>query len=314
MVRPLGLKSQKMGQQRVIHCESEVILCAGAFNTPKLLMLSGVGDADELRKHHIPVVADVSEVGRNLQNHPGLDLQYASNYEDSLTSQLGMFGQVNLAVNWLLRKKGLGASNFFETGAFLRTRDDVTFPNVQFEFLPLTRQLKNGKLVPIPGFQFWMDLSRPESRGVVRLRSANPAEPPLIIFNHMESRQDVKDMIDSIRLARKLVHQPAWDKYRKEELTPGADVVSDSELEAFIRKQTASSYHPSSTCRMGSDAKAVVDGEGRVQAVPRLRIVDASIMPKVVTANLTAPTMMMAEKISDRILGKPPLAPSTVAY
>ena len=177
---------------------------------------------------------------------------------------------------------------------------------MQYEFLPLTRKLVNGKLIPIPGFQVWMDLSRPESRGFVRLRSANPADAPSIVFNHMQSRQDMQDMIDGIRLTRTLVSQSAWDEYRREELTPGPDVTSDSEIEAFVRRRRGTSYHPSGTCRMGVDANAVVDSDGRVNGIRRLRIVDASIMPKVITGNLNAPVMMMAEKISDRIRARHP--------
>jgi len=184
---------------------------------------------------------------------------------------------------------------------------------MQYEFLPLTRKLVNGKLIPIPGFQVWMDLSRPESRGVVSLRSANPADAPSIVFNHMESRQDMTDMIDGIRLTRTLVSQSAWDKYRREELAPGPDVTSDTEIEAFVRRATGTSYHPS-TCRMGVDPDAVVDTDGKVNALRRLRIVDASIMPKTVTGNLNAPVMMMAEKISDRIRGRNPLPPSRAGY
>ena len=309
----IGIEVADRQGRRTITCEREVILCAGAVNTPKLMMLSGVGPADELRRHGIGVVADVGGVGRNLQNHPGVDLQYATRYEDSLTAELNLFGRVKLGANWVIRRKGLGTTNFFETGAFLRTRDDVEFPNMQYEFLPLTRKLVNGKLIPIPGFQVWMDLSRPESRGFVRLRSADPADAPLIVFNHMESRQDMRDMIDGIRLTRTLVSQSAWDEYRREELAPGPDVTSDSEIEAFVRQATGTSYHPSGTCRMGVDPDAVVDGDGKVRRVRRLRVVDASIMPKVITGNLNAPVMMMAEKISDRIRGTA-LPPSKAPY
>jgi choline dehydrogenase len=260
------------------------------------------------------VVADVGEVGRNLQNHPGVDLQFSTRYEDSLTAELNLFGRAKLGADWVLRRKGLGTTNFFETGAFLRTRTDVDFPNMQYEFLPLTRKLVNGKLIPIPGFQVWMDLSRPQSRGYVRLRSADPADAPSIVFNHMQSRQDMRDMIDGIRLTRTLVSQSTLAKYRRDELTPGPNVTSDSEIEAFVRHVTGTSYHPSTTCRMGVDPDAVVDSDARVYAVRRLRIVDASIMPKTVTGNLNAPVMMMAEKISDRILGKTPLSPSRAVY
>lgn len=291
-----------------------MILCAGAFNSPKLLMLSGIGDADQLGRHGIDIIEHVRDVGRNLENHPGVDLQYATRHEDSLTAQLGLLGRATLGAEWLLRRKGLGASNFFETGAFLRTRDDGAFPNMQYEFLPLTRQLRNGKLVPIPGFQFWMDLSRPESRGEVTLRSANPADPPSIVFNHLDAREDVKDLIDGVRLARTLVRHSAWNPYRGEELSPGSDVLSDRDLESYLRHRTRTSYHASGTCRMGTDDEAVVDSQARVRAVRQLRIVDASIMPKVITGNLNAPILMMAEKIADRIRGVAPLAPSDAPY
>jgi choline dehydrogenase len=215
----------------------------------------------------------------------------------------------------VLRRRGLGASNFFEAGAFLRTRDDVDFANMQYEFLPLSRQLRGGKLVPVPGFQVWMDLSRPQSRGAVTLRSARPADPPSIVFNHLESRRDVQDLVDGVKLAREqLVRQPAWEKFAPVELNPGPDVVTDREIEAFVRSTCGTSYHGSGTCRMGVDDAAVVDQEGRVRAVDGLRVVDASIMPRVVTANLNAPVMMMAEKIADRIRGVRPLPPAEVAH
>jgi len=298
----------------VIRCAREVILSAGVANSPKLLMLSGVGPAGELRRHGIAVLADVPEVGRNLQNHPGVDVQFSSAHEDSLTAELGISGRARLGVEWALRRRGLGTTNFFETGAFLRTRDDVTFPNVQFEFLPLTRQVRGHKLVPVPGFQFWMDLSRPMSRGTVSLRSADPTAAPSIVFNHLAERQDVIDLIAAIRLARTLVAQPAWAPYLRTELAPGVDATSDRDLEAFLRRATGTSYHGCGTCRMGTDGGAVVDAEAKVNSVERLRVVDASIIPKVVTANLNAPIMMMAEKIADRIAGRSPLEPSTAQY
>jgi choline dehydrogenase len=310
----VGITVGDSSGRRTITCEKEVILCCGAHNSPKLLMLSGIGDADRLRRHGLDVVAHVREVGRNLQNHPGVDVQFATRHEDSLTSQLGPLGQATLGARWLLTRTGLGASNYFETGAFLRTRDDAAFPNMQYEFLPLTRRLRGGRLVPVPGFQFWMDLSRPASSGAVTLRSANPADQPSIVFNHLASRQDIRDLADGIRLARELVRQPAWDAYRREELSPGPDVVTDTELETYLRRRTGTSYHASGTCRMGADDEAVVDTAARVKAVHGLRVVDASIMPRVVTGNLNAPVIMMAEKVSDRIGDVRPLPPSDAPY
>jgi len=299
---------------RTIMCGKEVILCAGAYNSPKLLMLSGIGDAGQLRRHGLDVVAHAPEVGSNLQNHPGVDVQFATRHEDSLTSQLGLPGRAALGARWLLTRKGPGASNYFESGAFLRTRDDVAFPNMQYEFLPLARQLRGGRLVPVPGFQFWMDLSRPQSRGSVTLRSADPADPPSIVFGHLAARQDIRDLADGIRLARELVRQPAWQSYRREELSPGPDVTTDAELETYLRSRTGTSYHASGTCRMGAGDEGVVDAEARVKAVRGLRVIDASIMPAVVTGNLNAPVIMMAEKIADRIRGGPALPPSEVTY
>lgn len=310
----IGIKVEHAGATHHIQCRREVVLCAGAFNTPKLLMLSGIGDSDELRRHGIKPRVHLAEVGKNLENHPGINVQYTAKREDSLVSQLGPIGQAKLGAQWLLFKSGLGATNFFEAGAFLRTRPDVAYPNVQFEFLPLTRQLKNGRLIAIPGFQFWLDLSRPESRGQVTLRSADPSAAPHIVFNHMSTHQDRQDMIDGIRLARELIAQPAWDGIRGQELSPGADACTDAELERFVRANTGTSFHPAGTCRMGADANAVVDAEGLVRNTRRLRIVDASILPHSVTANLSASIMMMAEKIADRIRGKAPLAPSTASF
>jgi choline dehydrogenase len=310
----VGIELERRGESLRAESARELILCAGAFNTPQLLMLSGVGDADELRPLGIAVKAHVPDVGRNLQNHPGINVQYATRYADSLASELGAFGQIKLGLEWMLRRKGLGTTNFFETGAFLRTRGDLALPNVQYEFLPLTRYLKDGKLVAIPGFQFWMDVCRPESRGAVRLASADPAAAPSIVFNHLASRNDLRDLIDGVRLARELIAQPAWDRFRGEELSPGPEVQTDRELETFIRANVGTSFHPCGTCRMGADPEAVVDSEGRVNAIRRMRIIDASIMPRIVTANLSAAIMMMAEKISDRILGQAPLAPSNAAF
>jgi choline dehydrogenase len=277
-------------------------------------MLSGVGDPDELARHGIGLIAESRQVGKNLQNHPGVDIQFGTDDADSLTAELDLSGRARLTAEWLLRRQGLGTTNFFEAGAFLRCRDDVDFPNVQYEFLPLTRQLRKGRLVPVPGFQFWVDLSRPRSRGSVRLRSAAPDDAPLTVFDTYACPEDLDDMVRAVRQARELAAQPALGRYRRAELNPGPDVQADAEIRAWIRRATGSSYHPCGTCRMGVDDDAVVDGEARVRAVTGLRVVDASIMPKVITGNLNAPVMMMAEKIADRIKAVAPLPPSTADY
>ncbi len=310
----VGVEVRRRGSPARIACRREVILCTGALQTPKWLMLSGVGDPDQLAEHGIGLVAESREVGRNLQNHPGVDIQFSTAAEDSLTSELSVVGRGRIGAEWALRRSGLGASNFFEAGAFLRTRDDVDFPNMQYEFLPLTRQLKGRRLVPVPGFQVWTDLSRPESRGAVTLRSSRPDDKPSIVFNTYDVRQDIEDVIDAVDQARDIAAQPSLARFCKAELNPGPDVKTRAQVEEWVRRATGTSYHMSGSCRMGADDEAVVDGEGRVRAVSGLRVVDASIMPKVITGNLYAPVMMMAEKLADRIKGVAPPAPSTAGY
>ncbi|MFT4063993.1 choline dehydrogenase [Paraburkholderia sp.] len=312
--RAVGVEYSARGARVTVHATREVILCAGAFNSPKLLMLSGIGDADELRPHGIDVRQHLPQISRNLANHPGVNLQYATSREHSLVSQLGPLGQAKMGLEWMLFRKGLGTTNFFESGAFLRSSDRYDYPNLQFEFLPLTRLLKNGRLVAIAGFQFWLDLSRPKSRGRVRLRSADPVAAPDIVFHHFADPNDMRDMIDSIRLARRIIAQPAWDAVRGDELAPGAHAQTDAELEAFVRANTGTSYHPSGTCRMGVDADAVVDAHGRVRGLAGLRVADASVMPRIVTGNLSACVLMMAEKIADHVRGRPALAPSNAPW
>lgn len=283
----------------------EVILAASSVGAAKLLLLSGVGPADELRALGIPVVLDQPHVGRNLENHPGVNLQYTAPYKDSLVSELGPLGKAKLGLEWALFRRGLGASNIFEAGAFLKTHPGADYANVQFEFLPLYRRLVGNKLKVYPGFQMWIDLSRPSSRGHVRLRSANPADKPEIVFNHLATHEDQMDMIRSVRLARELFQQRAFDGIRQAEVTPGADAKTDAEILSWVRTAVGTSYHPAGTCRMSADpADGVVDAEGRVHGLQGLRVVCAAIMPRVVTGNLTASTYMIGEKIADAIRGR----------
>jgi choline dehydrogenase len=308
--RAIGVEVRRGGSIERIGCRREVILCTGSMQSPKWLMLSGIGDPDQLAEHGVGLVAESREVGRNLQNHPGVDVQFSTANEDSLTAQLDPVGRVRLGAEWLLRRRGLGAGNYFEAGAFLRTRGDVDFPNVQFEFLPLARRLVGRRVVPTPGFQVWTDLSRPLSRGEVTLRSSDPADPPAVVFHTYEQEQDLEDVVDSVEMARDIAAQTALARFARAEFHPGPDVRTRAQLRKWVRRETGTSYHPAGSCRMGTDDAAVVDGEGRVRGVSALRVVDASIMPRVITGNLYAPVMMMAEKIADRIRGIEPLAPA----
>lgn len=311
--RAVGVALRGPARTEVVEA-GEVILAAGAFASPKLLMLSGVGDADHLADVGVPLAVPLPGVGRNLENHPGVNIQYRTSRADSVVRHLGPLGQVRLAVEWAFLRRGLGTTNFFEAGAFLRTRPDLAWPNVQFEFLPLLRYMRNGRLHAEPGFTFWMDLSRPASRGRVSLRSPNPAAPPRIVFDHLADREDRRDLVDGVKLARDLVAQPAWDGVRGEEVLPGPGVRTDREIDAWLTQAVGSSYHPGGTCRMGVDDGAVVDAEARVRGVEGLRVIDASIMPRTVTANLSAAIYMMAEKLSDTIRGRPPLPPDPAPW
>ena len=282
----------------------EVIIAASTVGAAKLLLLSGVGPADELRALGLPVVLDQPNVGRNLENHPGVNLQYAARREDTLVARLGLFGQARLGLEWLLFRRGLGASNFFEAGAFLKTHAGADYANLQLEFLPLARRVVNGKVEVFPGFQLWMDLSRPTSRGYVRLRSADPHAAPEIVFNHMQTEEDRLDLIRSVRLARDLFSQPAWDGIRGEEVNPGSEARTDAEILAWGKRAIGTSYHPSGTCRMSTSPNdGVVDGRGLVHGLAGLRVVCTAIMPRVTTGNLSAPTYMIAEKLADDIRG-----------
>lgn len=303
--RAIGVEVRSPHGTRTIHCAREVILAAGAFGSPQLLMLSGIGDPAQLREHGLPIRVALPHVGANLENHPGVNIQYETDARYSMTSLLGPIGRVRLAMEWALLRRGLGTTNFFEAGAFLRTRPDVDYPNIQLEFLPLVRYIENGKLMARPGFNFWIDLSRPESRGHVRLQSADPMTSPSIVFNHLEAKSDLDDLVDGILLTRKIVQQAAFDGIRKGELLPGDALKSRSDLQRWVIANVGTSFHPSGTCRMapGGD-DGVVDEQGLVYGVRGLRIVDASIMPKTVTANLSACVFMMAEKIADDMRGR----------
>jgi choline dehydrogenase len=286
------------------YAAKEVIIAASTVGAAKLLLLSGVGPADELRALGIEVVLDHPHVGKNLENHPGVNLQYTSKRSDSILSELGPMGQMKLGLQWLLAGRGLGASNFFEAGAFLKTHEKADYANVQFEFLPLYRKVENGKINVYPGFQLWIDLSRPASRGTVRLTSADPAQKPEIVFNHFEEREDQLDIIRSIRMARELFRQSAWDGVRGDAVQPQADLNTDVELLSWVKQATGTSYHPTGTCRMSRDIKTgVVDKDCRVHGLKNLRVVCGAVMPKNVTGNLSAPIYMIGEKMAERIGG-----------
>ena len=296
------------------HARREVLLCAGAIASPQILQRSGVGPAALLGELDIALVHDLPGVGQNLQDHLEMYLQYACTKPVSLYPALKLHNQPAIGAQWLFAGKGIGASNQFEAGGFIRTRPEFAWPNIQFHFLPVAINYNGSNAVSEHGFQAHVGSMRSPSRGRVQLKSKDPRQHPSILFNYMSSEQDWQEFRDGIRLTREIMAQPALDPYRGRELSPGADVQSDAQLDAFIREHAETAFHPSCSCKMGEDDMAVVDGQGRVHGLQGLRVVDASIMPEIITGNLNATTIMMAEKIADRIRGRQPLPRSTAPY
>jgi len=292
----------------------EVLLCAGAIASPQILQRSGVGPAALLRELDIALVHELPGVGQNLQDHLEMYLQYACTEPVSLYPALKLLNQPGIGAQWLFAGNGIGASNQFEAGGFIRTRPEFAWPNIQFHFLPVAINYNGSNAVNEHGFQAHVGSMRSPSRGRIQLKSKDPRQHPSILFNYMSHEQDWQEFRDAIRITREIMAQPALDPYRGREISPGAHVQSDAELDAFIREHAETAFHPSCSCKMGEDEMAVVDGQGRVHGVQGLRVVDASIMPEIITGNLNATTIMMAEKIADRIRGRQPLPRSNAPY
>ena len=302
--RAVAVMAKIAGRSYSIAAQKEILLAAGALNSPQLLMLSGIGDAEELRRHAIPVVKHLPGVGRGLKDHVAAPVQYRATKPVSVVGQLTAFGKLKLGLQWLFAKTGLGATNFFEVGGFFRTDPSFTVPNVQLEFVPLIGEMQHGSVNLENGFQYFLSLMRPKSEGRVWLASADPDAAPKFVFNFLQDEEDRREAIAAIREIRRIIAQPAWDDIRGEEVTPGKDVQSDEDLLAFLRKEAGTNYHPCCSCRMGTDAMSVVDAHAKVHGFDNLRVIDASIMPAIVSGNLNAPVIMMAEKLADDILGR----------
>ncbi|MDU8554238.1 choline dehydrogenase [Pseudomonas syringae pv. actinidiae] len=292
----------------------EVLLCGGAIASPQILQRSGVGPAEVLNKLDIPVVHDLPGVGQNLQDHLEMYLQYACTQPVSLYPSLKWWNQPAIGAEWMFLGTGIGASNQFEAGGFIRSSEAFEWPNIQYHFLPVAINYNGTKGVQEHGFQAHVGSMRSPSRGRVNVKSKDPREYPSILFNYMASDQDWQEFRDGIRLTREIMQQPALDPYRGREISPGIEVQSDEALDQFVREHAETAYHPSCSCKMGTDEMAVVDGQGRVHGMQNLRVVDASIMPIITTGNLNAPTIMIAEKIADKIRGRQPLPRSTADY
>ena len=303
---------EQNGKTKQVAVRREVLLCGGAINSPQLLMLSGVGNADHLSAHGIDVVHHLPGVGQRLNDHPDTVVQYRCKKPVSVYPWTTAPGKWLIGARWFATHDGLAASNHFEVGAFIRSRAGVKHPDLQLTFMPLAVQPGSVDLVPEHAFQVHIDLMRPTSLGSVTLASGDPRQAPKILFNYLMTEQDRADMRAGARLVREIMRQPAMQPYVGEELVPGADQVTDEQLDDWARRITETGYHASGTCKMGpaDDPEAVVDPELRVLGVAGVRVVDASIMPIIVSGNTNAPTVMIAEKASDMIRQRAPLAAS----
>ena len=293
---------------------AEIVCCGGAINSPQLLQLSGVGPAERLRALGIEVVRDLPGVGEDLQDHLEVYVQYACTQPVSLYPALAWWRQPWIGAKWLFGRSGIGASNQFEGGGFIRSNDRVDSPNVQFHFLPIAIRYDGSAPNPGHGYQVHVGPTLSDARGWVRIRSSDPDEHPSIRFNYLSTEQDRREWVESIRCTRRIMTQPAFEPFRGAELVPGAEVETDEELLSFVAREGESAYHPSCTCRMGTDDGAVTDAELRVRGLQGLRVVDASVMPSITNGNIYAPVLMIAEKAADIIRGDTPLEPSTAPF
>ena len=294
-----------------VRATCEVIIAAGAINSPTILQRSGIGCGKLLQKLGIKTLCNRPGVGANLQDHLEIYLQMRCLQPITLNAHFGILSKTRIGLNWLLRRQGLGASNHFDTLGFIRTDKGIAYPDMQFHFLAAAVRYDGQAAADGHGFQLHIGPMRSKSRGTVQIRDADSTAPPKIQFNYMTHPDDWTEFRQCIRLAREILHQPAMDAYRGAEIQPGAHITSDEALDAFIRAHAESAYHPCGTCRMGraDDPLAVVDSACRVIGVEALRVADSSIFPRITNGNTNAPSIMVGEKAADHILGHPPLAP-----
>ncbi|XP_051874845.1 choline dehydrogenase, mitochondrial [Pristis pectinata] len=307
--KAIGVEYVQGGLTRKVYANKEVILSGGSINSPQLLLLSGVGNADDLKALGIPVVCHRPGVGQNLQDHLELYVQQQCTEPITLYKSQKPFKMIQIGLEWFWKFTGEGATAHLETGGFIRSRPGVSHPDVQFHFLP-SQVIDHGRITPeAEAYQVHVGPMRPTSVGWLKLKNANPKEHPIIEPNYLSTETDIWELRQSVKLSREIFAQKAFDKFRGPELTPGSHAQTDKEIDAFVREKADSAYHPSCTCKMGqpSDPMAVVDPETRVIGLENLRVVDSSIMPSIVSGNLNSPTIMLAEKAADIIRGRPAL-------
>ena len=310
--RAVGVEYEQAGTIKIARANREVIIAASSINSPKLLQLSGIGAPEHLKAAGITPIHQLPGVGENLQDHLEVYFQVECLKPVSLYPKLNLFSKGLIGLEWLLFKRGLGATNHFESCGFIRSKAGVEYPDIQYHFLPIAIRYDGKAVAGTHSFQVHVGPMRSKSRGHVRARSADPREAPAIRFNYMSHEDDWTEFRNAMRLTREIFEQKSLEPYKGRELQPGEHLQTDEELDSFIRDHAESAYHPCGTCRMGSaaDPMAVVDPQCRVIGMEGLRVADSSIMPRVTNGNLNGPTLMIGEKASDHILGVDPLPPS----
>ena len=308
-----GVEYVVNGKTETAATSNEVILSAGSIGSPHILQLSGIGDKDILEKAGIEVTHHLPGVGQNLQDHLEFYFQYKCKQRITLNRKLGLISKGLIGARWLLNRSGLGATNHFESCAFIRSKADVEWPDIQYHFLPAAIRYDGKSAFDGDGFQVHVGHNKPKSRGSVTIQSADPTVPPKILFNYLQHQDDIEGFRACVRLTREIIAQSAFDDFRDGEIQPGEHIQTDEEIDSFVREAVESAYHPSCSCKMGEDDMAVVDSKTNVHGIEGLRVVDSSIFPTIPNGNLNAPTIMVAEKAADMILGKPALPPQNVA-
>jgi choline dehydrogenase len=310
--RAVGVEFAQSKEKKQARASREVLLSGGAVNTPQVLLLSGIGDPAILKRFDISVVTDLKGVGKNLQDHLDCSIQYESSQPITLYSQANPLNAMKTGLQYILFKKGLATGQGLESGAFLKSRPDLETPDLQFHFIAALMTDHTRKRADRHGFMAHVCQLRPESRGYISLKSADPLAEPLIQPNYLEAEEDRRALREGVKIAREIFAQPAFDAYRGPELMPGAHITKDDQIDAWIRKTAETIYHPVGSAKMGHDAESVVDPQLRVHGIEGLRVVDASVMPSLVSGNTNAPTIMIAEKASDMILGRAAMLPDHV--
>jgi len=304
-----GIEFSVNGSKKTLKANKEVILCAGSIGSPQLLQLSGIGPKKVLNDAGVKIVHELSGVGENLQDHLEVYFQYRCKKPITLNSRLNLFSKGLIGIQWILAKTGLGATNHFESCGFVRSRAGIEWPNIQYHFLPAAMRYDGNAAMKGHGYQVHAGVNKVSSRGSIKINSSDPSAKPTIIFNYLETEEDRQNWRDCIRLTREILSQPALDEFNDGEESPGLDVTSDDEIDAWVRANVESAYHPSCSCKMGSadDPMTVVNNAGQVIGIDSLRVIDSSVFPSIPNGNLNGPTIMLAEKMADAVLGNRPL-------